>query len=294
MPLPDFSGWQNPAAFGSKPTAPTPVSTAGVNTGQAISNQSAVYNQLPGYAASIGNIGANIQSETAGEVPEDVRRQLEQEAAERGIATGSPGSDNANASLLDQFGLTSLQLTNMGQGNLQDILPTLPGAGIAANPGFYTTPQQQYEAGLQNSIFQSAPDPAAAAKAGVNAVAGGFAAGRGSGGVSLPGFNSTAGNDWWNQPAAGGTAGGGSTNPGGGGSYIGGVYYGPGQAPGNGDLIGNILQSYAPTVYGGNDPTDKIMGQDIDNSQPAQLALGGFDSSGGGTPLTAGNYPGGQ
>lgn len=266
------------------------MSTAGVNTGQAIGNQSAVYNQLPGYAASIGNIGANIQSETAGEVPEDVRRQLEQEAAERGISIGSPGSDNANASLLDNFGLTSLQLTNMGQGNLQNILPTLPGAGIAANPGFYTTPQQQYEAGLQNSIFQSAPDPAAAAKAGVNAVAGGFAAGRGSGGaLSLPGFNSSAGTDWWNQSSPGTVVG----NSGGGGTYIGGVYYGPGQAPGNGDLLGDILQSYAPTVYGNNTQTPTA-GDEIEQSQPAMAGLSGFDSSGGGTPLTAGNYPGGE
>jgi len=236
---------------------------------------------LPGYNASVANIGANVQSETAGVLPDDVKRQIEQAAAERGVATGSPGSDNSNASMLQALGLTSLDLTNLGQTNLLRQLPALPGAPIAANPGFYVTPQQQYESGLQNSLFQSAPDPMAAGKAGMAAAAAGFGAGRGgAGGPALPGFDTTAQDNWWNQPGPG-TAGGGSTAPGGGGTYIGGVYYGPGQQPGNEQTLNDITQSYADTVYG--QPTtpssgDGTAGSEIDQSQPALYDYTGGDN----------------
>jgi hypothetical protein len=275
----------NAAAFGSRPSAPAPAITAGANTGAAIGAQQSVYNQLPGYAGSLTNIGANIGSETAGELPDVVKRQLAQAAAERGIATGSPGSDNSNASYLQSVGLESLDLTGLGQQQFQSILPSLPGNAIAQNPLSYVTPGQNYEAGLQNSIFGSAPDPASAARASLGAVAGGFNQGRGSmGAPGLGGFDSSA--DWWNQPAGTGTAGGGGT---GGGTYIGGVYYGPGQQPGNSAVIDPIVQKYVQSVYGGNDPTDPGVGAAIDSSQPAQLA--GFDTQAAAGGDNAANYP---
>jgi hypothetical protein len=290
--LDEAMGFNNPfnaAAFGSRPSAPAPAITAGANTGAAIGAQQSVYNQLPGYAGSLTNIGANIGSETAGELPDVVKRQLAQAAAERGIATGGAGSDNSNASYLQSVGLESLDLTGLGQSQFQSILPSLPGNAIAQNPLSYVTPGQNYEAGLQNSIFASAPDPASAARASLGAVAGGFNQGRGSmGAPGLAGFDSSA-NDWWNQPAGAGTAGGGTTGPGGGGTYIGGVYYGPGQGPGNQDLLGGILKSYAPTVYG--DQAGATAGDEIEQSQPAQLALGGFDSGAAAGGDNAANYP---
>lgn len=182
----DTSAVNKRAAYGTKPAPVTPKSTIGTVLPQAISAGQQVYNQLPDYAGSMANIGKNIASETAGELPADVIAQLNQRAAERGVAIGSPGSDNSQSALLRAMGLTSLDLTNMGQNNLQNILPTLPGASIANNAGFYLNPGMLYEAETQNSLNAAAPDPYAAAMANMGAAGSGFAAGMGSAGMRLP------------------------------------------------------------------------------------------------------------
>lgn len=173
-------------AYGQVPGPTQPASTAPQVVPQAIQAGQSVYNQLPNYNADLSQIGSNITSETAGQIPADVAAQLAQQGAERGTAIGSPGSPNANAALMRSLGLTSLNLTQQGQQNFQNILPSLPGANIASNPGFYLTPGQQYEAGLQNSVFAAAPDPGAAAAANLAAAQGGFRAGAGSVGHGLP------------------------------------------------------------------------------------------------------------
>jgi hypothetical protein len=48
-------------------------------------------------------------------LPQDVINQIAQQAAERGIATGTAGSPNANSAYLRSLGLNSLQM--MGQGS---------------------------------------------------------------------------------------------------------------------------------------------------------------------------------
>lgn len=115
------------------PTPATSPSVAGAMT----TGQYAAGSQLPGYATSIGNIGGNIASETAGNVPDDVKYQLAQAAAERGVATGNPGGANTNADYLRSLGLTSLGLTQTGQQNFQNILPSLPGYTLSQNPAYY-------------------------------------------------------------------------------------------------------------------------------------------------------------
>ena len=153
----------DPAAYGQVPQAPSIGASSGV--ANAVGTGAAVYNQLPGYHADLANIGKNITDETAGKLPQDVIDFMSQQGAERGVAIGSPGSANANAELLGALGLSSLNLTNLGQQNLSSILPSLPGAAIANNPNFYVTPEQQYQSQLQQSIFAAAPNPYAAAMA---------------------------------------------------------------------------------------------------------------------------------
>jgi hypothetical protein len=186
--LPDYSGmygggYGGASAYGYVPQPTTPSSTIGTVGPQAIAAGQAVNNQLPGYNQSVANVGANVQSETAGQLPADVVQQLQYGAAERGMATGSPGSPNANAAYLRSLGLNSLQLTNTGEQNLNAATAALPGQSIAQNPNFYLNPNLQYEAGLQNSIFAAAPNPYAAAMANLGAARGGVAAG--GGGSSL-------------------------------------------------------------------------------------------------------------
>jgi hypothetical protein len=208
------------SAYGVKPVAPPITSTAGKILPNAIKNQTLAYNQLPGYNASLGNIGANIESETSGVLPDDVKKQIAQAAAERAVATGTAGSENADAAYLRALGLTSLDLTGKGEAQFQSILPQLPGVGISQNPNFYVNPAQQYERDLQAEIFKAAPDPTAAAAAALGAVQSGYNAGRGSissggfPGLPSPGGNAAEGAAFmarpWEQPNPGAV---GATNP---------------------------------------------------------------------------------
>lgn len=171
-------------AFGTKPAAVNPSVTAGpaVSTAMNLGNQ--VFSQLPGYGTDIGNIGANITSETAGQLPADVVTQITNEAAARGVGAGT-GAATVNQNLLRTLGLTSLDLTQMGQRGLDTQLGLLPGAGLYQNPAFYPSSAQTLEAQQQNALNAAAPDPFAAGNASIRAAAGGFAAGRGSG-TELP------------------------------------------------------------------------------------------------------------
>lgn len=178
------TGFLGGNAYGSIPTLPPPVSTLPAATAGAISAGNTVNTQLPGYAGALSNIGGNISAETAGQLPPDVIQELQQQAAERGVATGSPGSPNSNAAYLKALGLNSLQLTQQGQQNFQSILPSLPGAQISQNPEFSPSSAAATDVNSSNAVYRSAPDPAAAARAAAAAAAAGVGAGR----ASVPGY----------------------------------------------------------------------------------------------------------
>jgi hypothetical protein len=220
--------WQNgvnPAAVGTKPAPVTPVSTAGgaVNTAIGLGNR--VYSQLPGYSTDISNIGKNITAETAGQLPQDVIDQITNEAAARGVATGT-GAGPMNLDLLKTLGLTSLNLTQMGQAGLNAQLGMLPGAALYQNPAFYPTTAQTLEAGEQNALNAAAPDPFAAANAAIRSAGAGYAAGS-VGGTTLPSTTITP------------------TMPGGP------TALGPGASTSLG-MLSDILNTYNPTSAGGS------------------------------------------
>lgn len=230
------------AATGTKPVAPMPDYGASTRaTGDAIANAQRVAGQLPGYQDILSNIGNTLKSESAGQLPTDVVTQLSQLGAERGVATGSPGSPNSSATLLRSLGLTSLDLTGRAQQGFQGILPTLPGYNIANNPNFYVTPQQSYEAALQAAVFNAAPDPAAAANASLDAVRGGFGAGGGfgggGGGPALFGGGSTY--TGGNLPMSAGT------DPATAGTFYSGTWYPPGVTPTNMQTASDLASKYA-------------------------------------------------
>jgi hypothetical protein len=81
-------------------------------TGQALKPFQA---NLPQYATNVAQRSQNTNQMLKGQLPQDVINQISQQAAERGIATGSPGSNNANAAYLRALGLNSLGM--MGQGS---------------------------------------------------------------------------------------------------------------------------------------------------------------------------------
>lgn len=244
----------NPFAYGFAPSIPTPRSTAPAATSEAMSLGNQVYNQLPGYGGSVANIGSNIQAETGGQLPDDVKRQLQQAAAERGISTGQgAGSPNDNAAYLRALGLTSLDLTNMGQHNLTSFLPSLPGAAVSQSGRFSVSPDLAQNAAEAGAIYGAAPNPAAAAAAKLAAARSGISAGSGSfgGGGFLPppsGAGHGGGAGLFNSPnlAVG------PTGAGSGGTYYGGVYYPPGTSPtGSLDVVNGLNAKYGNLVGGG-------------------------------------------
>lgn len=86
-----------------------------INVGSQTSANAA---RVPNNPALESQSSANIGSELNGQLPPDVAAQISQQGAERGISTGSPGSDNANAAMLRALGLTSLGEQQVGQQNL--------------------------------------------------------------------------------------------------------------------------------------------------------------------------------
>lgn len=98
----------------------------------------------------------NIGSLLGGNIPQDVITQLAQQAAERGVAIGSPGSDNTNSSLLRSLGLTSLDLQQLGQQNLSAAYARNPVARLFDPTSQLITPYQQGE--LNNQANRLALD----------------------------------------------------------------------------------------------------------------------------------------
>lgn len=139
---------------------------------------------LPGATDALGNALNVSKSEVSGQLPPDVINLIQQQAAERGIATGTAGSPNNDAAMLRALGLTSLDLSNTGIGNLSRVIGSTP-TGPQFNPASQLIdPGQQLEQQNFNAALAAAPDPTAAALTNVAALN----AGRGSGGsLRLPG-----------------------------------------------------------------------------------------------------------
>lgn len=175
------SSYGNSAIYGGVPMAPNPTATQGQALAGDIGNLGRIYgiagglNQLnegtltgnlskniPGFETLLGQEAGATGSELAGNLPQDVITQLQQQAAERGIMTGSPGSPNSNAAYLRALGLDSLQLQQQGFGNLGQMISQTPQAPLFDPSSLLVTPQQQQEAQLASNIYASAPNPQAA------------------------------------------------------------------------------------------------------------------------------------
>lgn len=101
---------------------------------------------------------ANIQSNLAGTLAPDVKRNIYQAAAERGIGIGSYGSPNVDANLLRSIGLTSADLQARGQQELTSAIGALPRFDLGSQ---YVAPSEQAAINSQQSI-------AGASQAGAN------------------------------------------------------------------------------------------------------------------------------
>lgn len=81
---------------------------------------------LPDYQSMLKTATGTAGAQLRGEVPQDVINQIVQGGAERGVATGMPGSPNANAAWLRALGLTSIGQQQAGAQNLHSLIADTP------------------------------------------------------------------------------------------------------------------------------------------------------------------------
>jgi hypothetical protein len=202
--------------YGGIPTVPGPTATAQSALAGNIGNLGSIYglagglNQfqqqqaglglrtnLPGYESMITKSSGNISDLLAGQIPADVISQINQGAAERGVATGAqPGSPNFMAALLRSLGLTSLGLQQQGESELTAAIGRTPTAPLIDPTAFLVSPDQEQQAAAAQSLYASAPVPSLAAAANQAAAKQGLAQGLSAvraPGISMPTITSPGG-----------------------------------------------------------------------------------------------------
>jgi hypothetical protein len=162
--------------------------------------QGQMIQNLPGYQNAVSTDMGNIQNNLSGTISPDVIAKMQQQAAERGIATGSPGSPNANAAYLQALGLTSLQLQQLGHTQLDQQMAATP---IQQTQNTTTNTDLR----PQQAVYNAAPNPQAASLAAQQAAQRGMTAGSSMAG-SVPGVSQGAINaatsGWNSQVSPGG------------------------------------------------------------------------------------------
>lgn len=244
-PYPGLGPRSYSAPYGGIPTVPSPISTAGEAVTGDIGLLGGLYDLSRGvssaaaegartqYAANLPMFtplteagSANIAANLAGVVNPDVINFLGTQAAERGMGFG-PDSPGTNAAYLRALGLTSQGRQDLGQQQLTQAIQRTP-VGPMFNPAsMLINPDDLQAAALYAAQLSAAPDPAAAAAAGEQAVNRGVRAGAGT----SPGYIPSGGGQRlganFNQP---GVVVGPSTGTG---TTIGGVTYYGGETPGS-------------------------------------------------------------
>lgn len=200
--VPSLAGVQQEALAADASALPSILGLAGnIN----LSNQQNLIQQLraglPGYDALTAASSGNIQNLLHGVIPQDVKNLITQNAAERGIATGLYDSPNADASLLQALGLTSLGLQQQGEGELTSAIQRTPTVSPMDISKMLIDPTQAYEAKLLANIYAAAPSPGAARDSLLNTLNRGYGQGRsnvpgtrGTGDAVTPYRSSGAGN----------------------------------------------------------------------------------------------------
>lgn len=246
-PVPGVTNYS--PAYGGKITVPSPGSSAGTATQSNLGNLPSIknlgsqvnaFNQgqlldmiksvFPNYLGEFGKAAGNVGNELAGQFSPDAISQMVNLAANRGIQTGNLYGPGANAALLNMMGTNVTNLQRQGAldfMNLGKSVPLAPQYDITKN---FITPDEVQQAEVMNRIYQSAPVPADAAQAAIDAALRGFGGGYpavANGRVNYPGIAPTFGgantNDWWNSPPGPGTVVGYSPSTT--------LTYGPGQGP---------------------------------------------------------------
>ena len=106
-------------------------------------------NLLPGYGQLIKQGIQNAAALMRGEIPEDVKRQIQDYSAERNIAGGVSGSQFGQFGELRSFGLTSLEAQRAGQGQFLQLTQGTPRPQQFDFTSMFLTPGQKAQFELQ-------------------------------------------------------------------------------------------------------------------------------------------------
>lgn len=117
---------------------------------------------VPNYLGKVAQSGANIDSWLKGQVPQDVKDVLAQEAAQRGVALGVPGSQFSNYDYLRSVGQTSLDLQKQGETALTGAIARMPRTNILDLSQYFVTPEQMQNAQYWANLLNASPVPSAA------------------------------------------------------------------------------------------------------------------------------------
>lgn len=185
----------NPA-YGGKPVVPSPVATAGTAAAGNIGNLGSilnlggqyndfVQNQLlnayqsvfPDYLGKFGSAAGVVGNELAGQFSPDAINQMVNLAANRGITTGNVYGPGANAALLNMMGTNVTNLQRQGLGDFMNLSRSAPIAKQFDPASMFVTPDEIQNAAMAQSLYQSAPVPADAAEAAIQAAMRGYGAG---------------------------------------------------------------------------------------------------------------------
>lgn len=113
--------------------------------------------------------GQNVLNELSGVLSPETLQNIQQHAAEMGVASGMPGSQFGQFGELRSIGLDSQALQHQG---LQDYLGSLQGIGASQ-----LSPNLIAEIATNNAMMRAAPNPEEAAQALQSAYAGGMSPG---------------------------------------------------------------------------------------------------------------------
>lgn len=208
---PALQGANYNPAFGGTPATPNPLATAkeaatgnlallpdlkklGYQTNEKLENQ--YTRRLPGYDQMAATSSGNIQSLLQGQIPDDVRMLIEQNAAERGAGRGMSGADIGNLDYLRALGLTSLDLQGKGEAGFTGAMNRVNQIPFFDFSKFFVTPEQEQEAAVAASNIASAPNPAAASAEEKRNLLQGLGVGTGTGTGAPASID-------WNTPAPG-------------------------------------------------------------------------------------------
>lgn len=138
---------------------------------------------LPGATGALGNEVNLATSELGGNIDQPTINNLEQLAAERGVSTGSIGSPNSTAALMQALGRTTQGTEQLGVQNLTSAIGSAP-VGPQFNPSsLFVSPEQQQQAQTYANTLAAAPIPSFATNSNLNSLL----AGRGSAPTPAPG-----------------------------------------------------------------------------------------------------------